>query len=168
MKTLLNNLLIIGITSILLIFLVSCSSSESSVVSNTPSSSGEGTEEQSGVAKPIDTAESQPVDTKEISSTESEVPEDLPIMPGARRLTVTSEGTNISYEVDGNIDDVVAFYQEELPGLGWEMTRTPDNALAAMGTMARVNEKGDRLAISLQYNPMAEFVVARIFISRVP
>jgi hypothetical protein len=89
-------------------------------------------------------------------------------MSGSRKLDVSNGGTNISYEVDGTIEDVVTFYQDELPNFGWEMTRTPDNVLGAMATMARNNEKGDRMTFSLQYNSIAQFVVIRIFITRAP
>jgi hypothetical protein len=167
MKALFRNFLYGGILVLLLMLFVSCSSGSSSEDSSTTIETEAVVSEQAEQDQPVETAESQPAAPEE-GSEESEVPEDLPIMPGSRKLNVTSEGTNISYEVDGSIDDVVSFYQQELPNYAWDMTRTPDNALSNMGTLSRLNENGDRLAISLQYNPMAEFVVVRIFINRAP
>ena len=117
MKTLFKNSILIGIIVIISLLLVSCSSSGGTVVSSTPDTNGEIIDTQSGEAQPVDTTESQPGESEQTNVSESEVPEDLPIMPGARKLSVTTNGTNISYEVDGTIDDVVGFYQEELPNL---------------------------------------------------
>lgn len=143
---------------IIISFLVSCSrgsTQEPEVINGNQTNQTE-SEAQAGTGD----AESE--------ASESEVAEDIPIMVGGRRLEVAMDGSNISYEVDGQIEDVVAFYQEELPKYGWEMTRSPDNVVGAMATMARVNEAGDRLTFSLQYNPMGEFVVIRIVRLKAP
>ncbi len=104
----------------------------------------------------------------QLSPQEAGVPEDVPVIDGYRNLEVKSDGTNVSYAVDGVIETIVAFYQEELPKMGWEPTRSPDNVLGAMATMSRENANQDRITFSLQYNPMGEFVVVRIVILRAP
>lgn len=112
--------------------------------------------------------EAQDIGTGGADAADNDVAEDIPVMVGGRRLEVARDGSNISYEVDGTIEDVVAFYQEQLPNYGWEMTRSPDNVVGAMATMARTNEAGDRITFSLQYNPMGEFVVIRIVRLKAP
>jgi hypothetical protein len=94
------------------------------------------------------------------------VPEDVPIMEGNYELQVTPDGGNLSYKIDAEHEDVVAFYQAELEKLGWEMTRSPDNVVGAMATMGRTNENGDRVTLNLQYNPVGKFTVVRIVVLR--
>ena len=117
----------------------------------------EGGEEQAPAEENVEQAKIQ-----------GEVPEDLPIMDGAYELQVTPDGSNVSYQVDTDIDAVMAFYTEELPNFGWEQTRTPDTALGSMATMSRENAAKDRLTFSIQYNPVGKFSVLRIVILRAP
>jgi hypothetical protein len=89
-------------------------------------------------------------------------------MEGYRDFQATSDFTNISYVVDGKVEDVVTWYQEQLPQYGWEMSRAPDTALGSMANMSRINADKDRLTLSLQHNPIGEFSVIRIVVVRAP
>ena len=51
---------------------------------------------------------------------------DAPLMPAA--LGVRQEPGYTSYSTAGSIQDGLAFYQEQLPGLGWEITGEPSVA----------------------------------------
>jgi hypothetical protein len=105
--------------------------------------------------------EVEPVETEEESSGD-----DVPIMESATNVQKSVSGTNITYQVEGTIEDVVTFYQEELPGYGWEMAGPPDNAVGFIATMLRENSDGDRLAINMQFNELGGFVILTITISR--
>lgn len=93
------------------------------------------------------------------------VPEDVPIMEGYRNLQVAN-ASNITYTVDGEIDDVVSFYQEQLPNYGWESAGNPDTQAGKIAAMLRVNQDGDRISINMQHNELGGFVVVTITISR--
>ena len=95
------------------------------------------------------------------------VPDDVPVMDGAYQLQVTRSGNNVLYQVDASVDEVVAFYQEELPKFEWEMAGPPDNAIGSIGTMLRENAAGDRLTINMQGNDLGGFVRLTITVSRV-
>ena len=99
---------------------------------------------------------------------EPEMPVDVPIMAENRDFQATADFTNISFIVDLEIADVVAWYQAELPAYGWELSRAPDSALGSMANMSRINAENDRLTISLQYNPVGFFSVVRIVVVRSP
>ncbi len=109
---------------------------------------------------PADTATEAPPPLSE------EIPDDLPIIDGAYNVDVTSKGSNVQFQVDGDVETVLAFYQENLPNHGWEETRSPDSAIGAMGAMSRENEAGDSLTINMQYNPTGDFVVVQIALVR--
>jgi len=94
------------------------------------------------------------------------VPDDVPVMDGAYQLQAGRTGKNVSYQVDASVEDVVAFYQDELPKFEWEMAGPPDNAIGSMGTMLRENTAGDRLTINMQANELGGFVKLTITISR--
>lgn len=74
--------------------------------------------------------EAQPIATQSLI-----VPEGIPIMDGATNLQVARDGTNIQFQIDGAIVDVVAFYQEVLPDFGWEIAGPPDNVIGLIATM---------------------------------
>lgn len=93
---------------------------------------------------------------------ESGGPADVPIMDGAYRLQTARAGTSISYQVDGSIEDVVAFYQEELEKLGWQATGTGDALIGPRATLVREKEDA-RMSINLQYNSVGDFVVINIY-----
>ncbi len=95
------------------------------------------------------------------------VPEDVPIMKDAYDLEVPNS-LNVLYKVNLQIKDVVAFYQTELPNSGWDKTNNPDSVVGSMAQLSRSKENGDRLTFSLQYNPVGEFTIVQIYITRVP
>jgi hypothetical protein len=122
-------------------------------------------------------AEENPVATQESSAPEeivasepsedSGVPEDVPMIPDAYDLQVSNK-TRISYKVDKTVQEVVEFYQSEFENYGWTVVKNPDSVVGNMAQMSRSNEAGDRLIFSLQYNPIGEFTVVQISITRAP
>ena len=92
--------------------------------------------------------------------------DDVPIIEGATQVQISRTGNNINYQVEGNVDDVMTFYQEQLPNYGWEMAGPPDNAVGNIATMLRENTAGDRLAINMQFNELGGFVILTISVSR--
>jgi hypothetical protein len=92
--------------------------------------------------------------------------DDVPIMDSGYRIQKGRSGENIVYHVDATIEEVLTYYQEELPNYDWEMAGPPDNAISAIATMLRENADGDRLAINMQANELGGFVIITITISR--
>ena len=97
---------------------------------------------------------------------EGGVPADLPLMEGFYQMQAGHEGKNVTYQIDGSVEDVLTFYKEELPEFGWELAGPPDNAIGSIGTMLRENVAGDRLTINMQANEVGGFVKLTIVISR--
>lgn len=95
------------------------------------------------------------------------IPEDVPIMPDAYDLQIPNE-LNLTYKVDVPIKDVVAFYQQELPTDGWDQPSNPDSVVGSMAQMARTKANGDRITFSIQYNPVGEFTIVQIYVTRAP
>jgi hypothetical protein len=114
----------------------------------------------------VDSGDVSPTEENPQPSTDSDFPEDLPIIDGARDLQVTPGGGNISFVVDLSLQEVFDYYQAELPNYGWEPTRSPDTITGGIANITRVNEKTDRLSFALQFNPMGEFTVVRVVIIR--
>jgi len=92
--------------------------------------------------------------------------DDVPIMESGYQVQKGRTGKNVVYQVDSSIDEVVTFYQEELPNHSWELAGPPDNAVGSIATMLRENADGDRLAINMQANDLGGFVRITITISR--
>lgn len=90
------------------------------------------------------------------------VPEDVPIMQGAYKVQVARGGANVVYQVDTDIQTVVQFYQDQLPGMGWEMAGPPDNVVGSIATMLRQNEDGERMTVNMQENSIGGFVQVTI------
>ena len=148
---------LIGILATILIILivtVSCSKEQSTTVP---------------VDNPVTTQEpSSPVqETTEVVAQPNGPPEDVPIMSDAYELQVANP-LNLTYKVNTPLEDVVKFYQDELPKNGWDKINNPDSVVGSMAQMARTNANGDRITFSLQYNPIGEFSVVQIYITRVP
>lgn len=97
---------------------------------------------------------------------ENGVPTDVPLMDGLYDLRVEANNTRVIYKVEGTIQDVVAYYQAELPTLGWNETLGADSAVGAMGTIGRQNEKLDKLSMNLIFNPNGNFVIVTIDVIR--
>lgn len=135
-------------------------------------------EEYDQIATPVPTTASEAVEEVAPESGEQAEPapveqgeespsDDVPVMEAGYQVQKSRSGKNITYQVDGTIEDVMTFYQEELPKYNWEMAGPPDNAVANIATILRENAAGDRLAINMQYNELGNFVRLSITISRV-
>jgi hypothetical protein len=125
--------------------------------------SGEEAPEAQKTAEPVwgpDSGDESP----QVVEVSGGVPADVPVMDGAYQLQAGRSGKNVSYQIDAAVEDVVSFYQEELPKFEWEMAGTPDNAIGSIGTMLRENAAGDRLAINMQANERGGFVILNISI----
>jgi hypothetical protein len=94
------------------------------------------------------------------------VSEDVPIMEGYSNLQVATGGTNLHYQVDGEIADVVNFYQEQLPNYGWESAGNPDTQAGKIAALLRINGDGDRISVNMQHNELGGFVVVTITVAR--
>ena len=119
------------------------------------------------VEKPVTTQEpvTSTQDTTAATSAPTGAPEDVPVMPDAYDLEVPNP-LNLTYKIDLPIKDVVAFYEQELPNHGWDQINNPDTALGSMAQMSRSKTDGDRITFSLQYNPVGEFTIVQIYITR--
>jgi hypothetical protein len=102
-----------------------------------------------------------------VTSEPTTVPDDVPVMPDAYELQVPNQ-LNVIYKVDLQIKDVVTFYQQELPLKGWDQINNPDSVVGSMAQMSRSKSNGDRITFSLQYNPVGEFSIVQIYITRAP
>ena len=97
-------------------------------------------------------------------------PIDVPIMDGNRDLQISSDGENMSYKVDAvTLQDVMTYYQESLTVLGWEPGPN-ENPVGTRNlvTLARKNAETDRITVTMQNNPIGEFVVVSIVVTRAP
>jgi hypothetical protein len=146
-------LFVIAVIIIISILSVACSKGQATTPSQYPIT----TQEPGG-------STSQPVVA---TSAPSGVPEDVPIMPDAYDLQIPNQ-LNLTYKVDLQIKDVVAFYQQELPTDGWDQPANPDSVVGSMAQMARSKANGDRITFSIQYNPVGEFTIVQIYITRTP
>lgn len=140
--------LIIGI--ILSIVVVGCGKSPATTTAVNPSTTQQ-----------PQTAKNTPLPTKAPAS----IPSDVPIMADATDLIIPNE-LNITYHVAAPIKDVVAFYQTALPEAGWEEPTNPDSVVGAMAQIARTKTNGDRITFSIQYNPVGEFTIVQIYLTR--
>jgi hypothetical protein len=152
MKLRKGTILFIGFL-IISLFLVGCSRNE---VTSTPADTVTTTQAPTVV-------ETQPLDVPTEPSTGA--PADVPIMPDAFELQVPNQ-LNITYKVNAMIKDVVDFYTAEFPNYGWDVINNPDSVIGAMAQLSRSNANGDRLVFSIQYNPVGEFSIIQIFITR--
>lgn len=125
-------------------------------------------EPDTGDSNGTDAGNGDTTDTGEVPVDELGVPVDVPIVPGAYEIRSERENTRITYKVEGTIDDVVTFYQMELPTYNWTKMRGQDSAVGAMGSISRENENGDTIAILLSFNPNGNFVSVAIDILRSP
>ena len=94
-----------------------------------------------------------------------QVGEDVPFPEGIYDTNTSSDGGQIVYKVGGESQDVVQYYQDILPGLGWEMVGQ-DTVIGNTALMSRENANGDRLSINMQYNPNAGFTVVTLVVTR--
>jgi hypothetical protein len=77
------------------------------------------------------------------------LPEDIPVLANAEKLSATGDGTYISYEAESSVADALAFYQEQMLAAGWEMMSKQDPPLSDNITLLR--QKADkRISITIQ------------------
>ena len=127
------------------------------------SSAGEQVEESSGEVSETPDASPEPT---EMPVDESGLALDIPIPEEAYKLQIMRKGSSATYQVDSTIEDVVSWYQEELPKVDWELAGPPDAAVGAIATMLRENTVGDRLTINMQANELGGFVSVTILVIR--
>ena len=101
----------------------------------------------------------------EVVEAEDALPE-VPIMEGAYKLQKMRGGENIIYTIDGEIAEVVKFYQDILPSVGWNEANSPDSTVGSIATMLRESANKDRLTINMQENKKGGFVTITIAIVR--
>ncbi len=143
---------IISVIIAILVFTVACSSGQATTPPQAPVAT-----------QPSGSTTQQPV----VTTAPATVPEDVPIMPDAYDVQVPNQ-LNVSYKAPAQIKDVVAFYQTALPTAGWDQTNNPDSVVGNMAQMSRSKANGDRITFSLQYNPVGEFTIVIIWITRTP
>ena len=68
-----------------------------------------------------------------------EVTSGVPVMDGACQLQDGRSDKNVIYQIDASEEEVVAFYQEELPEFEWELAGPPDNAIGPIDKIRREN-----------------------------
>jgi hypothetical protein len=105
-------------------------------------------EEGTGGEEPAETAAEAGANTSD----------DFPIPAEAYSVDVTSNGRTVQYQFDGTIDDIVAFFEEELPATGWEMAGPQDTVVGSIASFLRKNAAGDQLTINVQENELGGFV----------
>lgn len=99
---------------------------------------------------------------------ENGVPVDVPLPEAAYDLRVEANNTRITFKVDGALQDVVTYFQEQLPTLGWTETLGADSAVGSMGTIGRKNATEDKLSINMSFNPNGNFVTVTMDVIRAP
>ena len=127
------------------------------------SSSGEPVDESSGEVSDASDTNQEPT---EVPMDESGLATDIPIPEEAYKLQIMRKGSSTTYQVDSTIEEVVSWYQEELPKVGWDYAGPPDSDVGAIATMLRENEGGDRLTINMQANEIAGFVSVTVLVIR--
>lgn len=114
-------------------------------------------------AQVVDPAESEGAEAGAEDVSSSGDGQEIPIMENAYRVQITHGGTNVAYQVDGNIDDVVGFYQVELERRNWVLTGVGDSKMGARASMLRERDN-QRLLINLQENTLGGFVTISVSI----
>lgn len=160
-------LILWSVLILLMLVITACSPSRISVAEYDQTTSGNGEPTEVEEAPPTDEEGGTSEVAPPVKPVVGEVPEDVPVMEDAYDLQAGRRGNTVVYQVDATIEDVVSFYQEELPKFGWELAGPPDSAIGAIATMLRENSAGDRLAINMQSNELGGFVTLTITIDRV-
>jgi len=172
-------LLLIGMITIIMLLMAACGGGKPATVAPTSppavESNEEPAEEQPAEEEPA--AEEQPAEEEPAEEEPMEegitldangVPSDVPYPDTAYDLRVEANHTRISFKIDGSLQDVVAFFQAELPGRGWGTTLGMDSAVGSMGTIGRQNDVLDKLSINMSFNPNGNFVNITVDIIRAP
>jgi len=165
-------LFLIVLTLLAMLLMTACGTppATSQAEPTAPPSSGSETGTEEPAAEEPATTETVGEETSSGGPTldENGVPTDVPLMAEMYDLRVEAESTRIIYKVVGTVEDVVTFYQTELPLLGWDKVLGADSAIGAMGAMGRQNAQSDKLSVSLSFNPNGNFVTVIIDIHRGP
>lgn len=155
-----------GLLLIVLMFVAACSPKAKPVPT-----AGQGAGEAGAASEQV--LETQPAgvsgDTGNAAAQKTpQVPEDVPVMDGAYKLQVARAGAYVIFQVDGSIDDVVTFYEAELPNYGWHKVSSPDTITGSTASILRENEAGDKLNLYMQRNDLGDFVSITIAVQRTP
>jgi hypothetical protein len=102
----------------------------------------------------------------EVPVSENGVPVDIPVPEEAYQLQVVRQGRIVSFQMDGTIDDLVAYFAENLEAVGWEQTNSPDTNVGSVASMLRRNEAGDQMSITMQANELGGFVRVTVSVNR--
>jgi hypothetical protein len=95
------------------------------------------------------------------------MPADVPLPPGYYNLQVMRNGTQIIFQVDGDLNSIVSFFQDELPNYNWVEAGPPDSAVGSMAALYREKENGDVLTINISHNPLGNFNTINVALQRV-
>ena len=121
--------------------------------------------EEQVVSGDVEVVEASPEPT-EVPIGESGAANDIPVPGEAYKLQIMRKGNSVNLQVDSTIEEVVSWYQQELPNYGWEMAGPPDSAIGAIATMLRENAAGDRITLNMQSNDLGGFVSVTIQVLR--
>jgi hypothetical protein len=132
-----------------------------------PSAGGSSVEvqEEEAVGNDAEVVDARPEPTA-LSLSESGAASDIPVPDEAYKLQIMRKGNSVNFQVDSTIDEVVSWYQQELPKYGWELAGPPDSAIGAIATMLRENAAGDRMTLNMQSNDLGGFVSVTIQVLR--
>jgi hypothetical protein len=132
-----------------------------------PSAAGSNVEVQKeeAVGNDAEVVDASPEPTA-LALSESGAASDIPIPEEAYKLQVMRKGNSVHFQIESTIDEVVGWYQQELPKYGWELAGPPDSAIGAMATMLRENAGSDRMTINMQANELGGFINITLQVSR--
>lgn len=96
------------------------------------------------------------------SLTLGEAPDDIPVMEGEKSLFFGTEEV-VSYFIDADYDDVLAFYKQEMPANDWQPVAS--ETVEAEGSAVLVYEKADRKAyVTLSQDPVQGNTIVQVTI----
>jgi hypothetical protein len=108
--------------------------------------------------------EEQDFSDQQVVRGEDGVRSDIPVIENAYKIQVSRAGYNINFQVDGTIDEVFSYYQEELARRGWQQMTASDSVSGPRGSLVRDKEDA-RLSMNFQENTIGGFVVVAIFLT---
>jgi hypothetical protein len=91
---------------------------------------------------------------------------DIPVPEEAYQVQIARQGRTVIFQIDGTIDEMVTFYQENLPAAGWELAGPPDTSMGSIASMLRKNAVGDQLTVNMQGNQLGGFVRVTVTVIR--
>ena len=89
--------------------------------------------------------------TTAADSTAPDVREDIPLMADAANVTAaeTADGYSVSYNSASSVDDVTAFYQAEMPALGWVYKAEVSTVAGGVSAVLAFDKGDERAAVTL-------------------